>query len=108
DDVLGIVTMPVSVTNVVDDVGDQIESGAYLDTLKMRRPKGVASHHWDTPVAKTLDAAELMPGDPRLPEKIQAAGGGALMITAAFNLATQRGRDTYEDIKFYGEEAAFS
>lgn len=108
DDVLGIVTMPVSVTAVVDDVGDQIEAGAYLDTLRARRPKGVASHDWDAPVAKTLDAAELMPGDPRLPDKIQAAGGGALMITAQFQLATQRGRDAFEDIKFYGDEACFS
>lgn len=104
----GIVDAIVSVTGVLDDVGDIIEPGAYAETLKQRVPKGVWSHDWDTPVAKTLEAVELMPGDPRLPTKIQALGGGGLMVRMQFNLNTQRGRDAYEDVKFFGDASEWS
>jgi HK97 family phage prohead protease len=103
DDELGVCEAIVSVTNVLDDVNDIIEAGAYASTLKNRRPKGVWSHDWDLPIARTLDVAELMPGDPRLPEKIQALGGGGLLVKMQFNLNTQRGSDAYADVKFFGE-----
>jgi hypothetical protein len=48
-------------------------------------------------VAKTLEARELMPGDAMLPDSLKDLGG--LYIKGQFNMNTQRGRETYSDIK---------
>lgn len=103
----GIVEALVSVTGNVDNVNDVIEPGAYTKTLQERKPKGVWAHDWNTPICKALDMEEWMPGDPRLPDFIQP-GHGALYVKAQFNLATQRGREAYSDVKFYGEDSEWS
>lgn len=113
DDEQGIVTAIVSVTGIVDNVKDNIHPGAYNKTLAQRVPKGVWSHDWNSPVSRTLQAKELMPGDPALPEKQPngepwPAGAGALQITTQFNLKTQMGRDAFENVKFYGPEQSWS
>jgi HK97 family phage prohead protease len=108
DDTSGIASFLCAVTNVVDDVNDIIAVGAFADTLKQRTPKGCWSHEWQEPVARTLAAEELMPGDPRLPDKLQKLGAGGLLILAEFNLQTQRGRDAFSDICFWGDQAQFS
>jgi peptidoglycan hydrolase-like protein with peptidoglycan-binding domain len=109
----GIVTTIVSVTGLKDNVNDNILPGAYLKTLSARRPKGVWSHDWDTPVSKTLEAKELMPGDPDLPKTLRngqawPAEAGGLLIKTQFNLETQRGREAYSDVKFFGDEQEWS
>lgn len=113
DDEKGVIEALVSVTGLVDEVKDLIEPGAYVQTLKTRTPKGVWSHDWATPVSKTLESRELMPGDPALP-KTQRNGepwpkaAGGLLIKTQFNLDTQRGREAYADVKFFGAEAQWS
>lgn len=107
----GIVQAIVSVTNIVDNVKDNIIPGAYKDTLSRRTPKGLRGHDWQRMVAKTLHAEELMPGDKRVREispKIATAGGGGLLVRGQYNLNTQLGRDAYEDAKFFGDEMEWS
>jgi len=109
----GIVETIISVTGVVDNVKDRIMPGAYQKTLAKRKPKGVWSHDWDTPVSKTLEVKELMPGDPELPESMPTGdpwprNAGALKVKTQFNLETQRGREAYSDVVFFGEEQEWS
>lgn len=109
----GIVETIISVTGIVDNVKDRINPGAYAKTLAKRKPKGVWSHDWDTPVSKTLDVKELLPGDPELPKTMPngdpwPAGAGALKVKTQFNLDTQRGREAYSDVTFFAEEQEWS
>ena len=108
NDAEGTVEAVVSVTNIVDNVNDVIEPGAYLDTLQKRIPKGVWSHDTTIPVARTLAAVELEPGDERLPRHLQEADAGGVLVKMKFNLNTTRGREAYEDIKFFGGEQEWS
>lgn len=109
----GIVETIISVTGVVDNVKDRIMPGAYQKTLAKRKPKGVWSHDWDTPVSKTLEVRELMPGDKELPKVMPngdpwPSNAGALKVKTQFNLETQRGREAYSDVVFFGEEQEWS
>lgn len=109
----GIVETIISVTGVVDNVKDRIMPGAYEKTLAKRKPKGVWSHDWDTPVSKTLSVKELLPGDKELPRRMPngdpwPAGAGALKVKTQFNLDTQRGREAYSDVTFFGDEQEWS
>ena len=113
DEEKGIVTTYVSVTGIVDNVKDVIEAGAYEKSLNTRTPKGVWSHAWDTPVSKTLDIKELPPGDSDLPERLPngqpwPTQAGALKVKTQFNLDTQRGREAYSDVTFFGPEQEWS
>lgn len=81
----GIIEAYVSIFNNVDLGGDKILPGAFADSLKKKYPKGVWSHNWDQPIAKTLEAKEDEKG---------------LYIKGQFNLDTQRGKDAFSDIKF--------
>lgn len=109
----GVVVAIVSVTGTVDSVKDVIEPGAYAKTLAARRPKVVWSHDWDTPIGRVDEVKELLPGDPLLP-KTQPNGepwpadAGALVVKTLFNLETQRGREAFSDVKFYGQDGAWS
>lgn len=113
DDQKGIVEAIVSVTGVEDQVKDIIKPGAYKDTLNARTPKGVWSHDWNTPVSRTLEVRELMPGDADLPKttrdgKAWPAEAGGLKVRTQFNLETTRGREAYSDVKFFGDSAEWS
>lgn len=108
DDERGIVEAWVSVTGVEDEVKDVIEPGAYAKTLAKRKPKMVWGHDWNKPIGKTLEIEEVMPGDPRLPAAIRAQGGGGLRVKAQLILGTQLGRDAYEVLKAFDDEAEFS
>lgn len=113
DEEKGIVEALVSVTGIVDNVNDIIVPGAYTKTLSERKPKGVWSHDWNTPVSKALDAVELMPGDDRLPKSLPngdvwPADAGALWVKAQFNLNTEAGRDAFENVKFFGDDGEWS
>lgn len=109
----GIVEAIVSVTGIVDEVKDIIRPGAYAKTLAKRTPKGVYSHSWDQPVSKTLDIKELLPGDPNLPKSLADGRpwpreAGALWVKMQFNLETERGRNAFSDVKFYGDDQEWS
>jgi len=108
DDAEGTVQAVVSVTNIIDNVKDIIEPGAYSQTLTKRIPKGVWSHDTTIPIAKTLSAIELSPGDGRLPEHLLENDAGGVLVKMKFNLNTTRGREAYEDIKFFGGEQEWS
>lgn len=113
DEPEGVIEALVSITGIVDNVGDLIEPGAYKDTLKKRIPKGVWSHSLVDPVAKALDAKELMPGDPALPATLPDGTpwpkqAGALYIKALFNMKGERGKQAYHDVVFFGDEAQWS
>ena len=109
----GIVETIISVTGIVDEVKDRIMPGAYAKTLAKRKPKGVWSHDWDSPVSKTLGVKELLPGDPSLPKLMPngqewPAEAGALAVKTQFNLQTQRGKEAYADVVFFGDEQEWS
>lgn len=109
----GIVTAIVSVTGIKDSVKDIIQPGAYKDTLTKRMPKGIWHHDWHQPIAKTIEADELLPLDARLPKTLPngkpwPAQAGALLVKTQFNMKTERGRTAYEDVKFFGNEQEWS
>jgi hypothetical protein len=98
DDQQGIIEAIVAVFSNRDRGDDIIRPGAFAESLKRKLPKGVWYHKWDMPVARTVEARELPPGDPMLPPQLTDLGG--LYIKAQFNLTTQRGKETFSDIQF--------
>lgn len=105
DDQTGIAEMIVSVFNNVDEGDDVIQPGFFKESLEKRKTsagmpkvKGVWAHDWSMPIAKTLEAKELLPGDILLPPSLVTLGG--LYIKGQFNLETQRGKEAYSDLKF--------
>ena len=105
DDQTGIAEMIVSVFNNIDTGDDVIQPGFFQESLDQRKTvagmpkvKGVWAHDWSMPIAKTLEAKELLPNDPLLPPALLALGG--LYIKGQFNLETQRGKEAYSDLKF--------
>src|SRR5262245_63868269 len=80
----GTVEAIVSVFSNVDAGNERVLPGFFKSSLQRKLPKGVWMHDWKTPVAKTLEARELMPGDPLLPATIKDYGG--LYIKGQFNL----------------------
>lgn len=113
DKTTGIVEALVSVTGLVDEDNDEILPGSYAATLTKRRPKGIFHHDWHKWVAKTLDIAELMPGDPRLPKTTRSGApwpesAGGLWVKCQFNLATQTGKEAFSNIEFFENETEWS
>ena len=113
DEGSGIVTALVSVTGIVDNVNDVIEPGAYTKSLAKRKPKGVWHHSWEKAIAKTLEVEELLPLNKELPSNMPDGSpwpkeAGALRVKMQFNLNTPRGRDAYEDVKFFADEQEWS
>ena len=80
----GIVEAIVSVFGVVDHAKEVVLPGFFAESIARKLPAGVWSHDWTQPVAKTLEARELLPGDELLPESIRDNGG--LYIKGQFNL----------------------
>ena len=108
DAVTGVVEALVSITGIEDEVKDTIEPGAYADSISQRTPKGIFAHDWGRWVARTEEAKELMPGDPLLPKTQRngqpwPAGAGGLYVKARFNLATDEGRNSFENVRFFSE-----
>lgn len=89
DEARGIVHAVVSVFGNVDAESDVVHRGAFAKEIELGRtrghyPPGVWSHDWKSPVARTLSAEEQDDG---------------LHVIGQFNLETQRGRETFSDIK---------
>lgn len=111
DEEKGIVEAIVAVTGIEDKVHDVIEPGAFKSVLAQGKPKGAWAHDWKMIVAKTLEAKELMPGDPllaKLAPKVAAMGGGGLYVKARYNLKSVAGRDAFETIKFFEDDQEWS
>lgn len=104
----GLVEALVSITGLVDNVGDLIVPGSYKRTLTERKPKGIFSHDTKVWTARTEAIEELLPGDPRLPRttkdgKPWPREAGALWVKCRFNLASDDGRNAYETVRFFSE-----
>lgn len=109
----GIIEAIVSITNMQDNVKDVILPGAYEKSLQDRTPKGVWHHSWTDPIAKTHEIKELRPGDPLLPDTLPdgspwPSNAGALYVKMEFNLNTDKGRNAYEDVRFFGDSQEWS
>jgi len=98
DDASGEICAIVSVFNNIDSGKEVVRPGFFTKSIEKKLPKGVWAHDWKQPIAKTLEAKELLPGDPMLPDDLKELGG--TYIKGQFNLETQRGREAYSDIKF--------
>ena len=98
----GVVEAYVSVTGNLDYQRDIIHPGAYARQLKEGKAPKIAWNHrlTESPLlGKTLDYAEVMPGDARLPQSLKHKGYGGLYVKGEFNLDKEFARDTFSDIK---------
>ncbi len=58
----GVVEAIVSVFGNVDSYAEIVDKGAFNESLQKKLPKGVWSHDWQQPIAKTLEAYETEKG----------------------------------------------
>jgi HK97 family phage prohead protease len=75
DEPEGILEAIVNVFNIVDRTDERTMPGMAERSIAKKMPRGVWHHRWAEPIAKTLDARELKPGDPLLPEDLKEFGG---------------------------------
>lgn len=108
DEAEGIVECFVAAVGNKDSVGDIVVPGAFTSSLKRRKPRVVWGHDWNQPIGKVLDIYEVGPSDPRLPGKMKSAGVGGLFAKVQFNLRSERGREAFHSILFFGEEQEWS
>jgi len=108
DEALGVVECFVAGIGNKDSVGDIIVPGAFTESLKRRKPRVVWGHNWNEPIGKVLEMYEVPSSDPRLPIKMRAAGIGGLYAKVQFNLKSERGRQAFADVAFFGEEQEWS
>lgn len=108
DEAEGLVECFVAAVGNKDSVGDIVVPGAFTSSLKRRKPRVVWGHDWNQPIGKVLDIYEVGPSDPRLPGKMKAAGVGGLFAKVQFNLRSERGREAFHSILFFGEEQEWS
>ena len=108
DEAQGIVEAFVAGIGNKDSVGDIIVTGAFNDSLKRRKPRVVWGHNWNEPIGKVLEIYEVPKSDPRLPAKMKAAGIGGVYARVQFNLKSERGRQAFADVAFFGEEQEWS
>ena len=108
DEAEGIVEAFVAGIGNKDSVGDIVLPGAFDASLKRRKPRVVWGHNWNEPIGKVLEIYEVGPRDPRLPEKMKKAGIGGLFARVQFNLKSERGREAFANILFFGAEQEWS
>lgn len=108
DEALGIVECFVAGIGNKDSVGDVCLPGAFGASLKRRKPRVVWGHNWNEPIGKVLDIYEVGPNDQRLPMKMRKAGIGGLYAKVQFNLKSERGREAFNSVAFFGEEQEWS
>ena len=108
DSAQGIVECFVAAIGNKDSVGDVIVSGAFTESLKRRKPRVVWGHNWNDPIGKVLEIYEVPANDPRIPMKMKMAGVGGLYARVQFNLATEKGREGFASVAFFGQEQEWS
>lgn len=108
DEKLGIVECFVAGIGNKDSVGDIIPSGAFKESFERRKPRVVWGHDWNQPIGKVLEIYEVPSTDPRLPAKMKRAGIGGLYARLQFNLKSERGREAFANVLFFGEDQEWS
>jgi len=108
DEAQGIIECFVAGLGNKDSVGDICLPGCFNESLKRRKPRVVWGHNWNEPIGKVLEIYEVTPNDPRLPIKMKRAGIGGLYARVQFNLKSDRGRQAFADVAFFGEEQEWS
>lgn len=108
DEAQGIVECFVAAVGNKDSVGDVVATGAFTESLKRRKPRVVWGHSWNDPIGKVLEIYEVPTSDPRLPVKMKQAGVGGLFAKVQFNLATEKGREAFASVAFFGQEQEWS
>ena len=108
DQAKGIVECFVAAIGNKDSVGDIIIPGAFDGSLKRRKPRVVWGHNWNEPIGKVLDIYEVPPKDRRLPQKMFDAGVGGLFAKVQFNMNSERGKEAFANVAFFGEEQEWS
>lgn len=108
DEAKGLVECFVSGIGNKDSVGDIVLPGAFTESLKRRKPRVVWGHDWNHPIGKVLEIYEVPASDPRLPAKMRSAGIGGLFARVQFNLQSEKGREAFANVSFYGEEQEWS
>lgn len=104
----GIVEAFVSGIGNKDSVGDIVEPGAFNKSLERRHPRVIWSHDWNIPVGKVLEIYEVGPDDPRLPSKMKQARIGGLYAKVQFNLLSEKGREAFASVAFFGKDQEWS
>jgi hypothetical protein len=104
DEAQGIVECFVAAVGNKDSVGDIIVPGAFNASLRRRKPRVVWGHDWNQPIGKVLEIYEVGPNDPRLPAKMKAARVGGLFARVQINLKSERGREAFSHLVFFGQE----
>ena len=108
DEAQGIVECFVAGIGNRDSVGDIVSSGAFTKSLQRRKPRVVWGHNWNDPIGKVLEIYEVPNTDPRLPMKMKMAGIGGLFARVQFNLNSEKGREAFAMVAFFGEEQEWS
>ena len=108
DEAQGMVECFVAGIGNRDSVGDVLIPGAFTESLKRRKPRVVWGHNWNDPIGKVLEIYEVAPNDPRLPMKMKAAGIGGLYARVQFNLNSEKGREAFANVAFFGQEQEWS
>ena len=108
DEALGIVECFVAGIGNKDSVGDVCATGAFAKSLLRRKPRVVWGHNWNDPIGKVLDIYEVPASDPRLPIKMKMAGIGGLYAKVQFNLQSEKGKEAFANVAFFGEEQEWS
>ena len=108
DEAKGIVECFVAGVGNKDSVGDIVLPGAFAGSLKRRKPRVVWGHDWNQPIGKVLEIYEVPASDARLPGKMKQAGIGGLFARVQFNLRSERGREAFASVAFFGEEQEWS
>ena len=108
NEALGIVECFSAAIGNKDSVGDICLPGCFDASLRRRKPRVVWGHNWNEPIGKVLDIYEVGPNDPRLPVKMRANGVGGLYTRVQFNLKSERGREAFNNITFFGEDQEWS
>jgi HK97 family phage prohead protease len=108
DEAEGIVECFVAGIGNKDSVGDICMPGAFTGSLARRRPRVVWGHDWNHPIGKVLEIYEVGPKDPRLPAKMRNAGIGGLFARVQFNLKSERGREAFANVVFFGADQEWS
>jgi HK97 family phage prohead protease len=108
DEAKGIVECFVAAVGNKDSVGDVVVSGAFNNSLNRRKPRVVWGHDWNQPIGKVLEIYEVGPKDARLPAKMREAGVGGVYAKVQFNLKSERGREAFNSVMFFGEDQEWS
>ena len=108
DEAKGIVECFVAAIGNKDSVGDIIIPGAFDGSLKRRKPRVVWGHNWNDPIGKVLEIFEVRPNDSRMPAKMKQAGVGGLFARVQFNLKSEKGKEAFNNVVFFGEDQEWS